>query len=121
MKWLFALMAASVLTASAADISGNWKATADFGGQTMERTFVFKVDGTKLTGETTSSMMGKSTITDGKVEGDNVTFNITVRFQENETKLTYKGKVNPAGNEIKFTVEGIQGGNTIEWNAKKVQ
>ena len=86
-------LAATALTASAADISGNWKATADFGGQTIERTFVFKVEGTKLTGETTSSMMGKSTITDGKVEGDNVTFNITVKFQDNETKLTYKGKV----------------------------
>src|SRR5207249_1879678 len=120
MKWLFALFAASALTAAAADISGNWKATADFGGQTMERTFAFKVDGNKLTGETTSSIMGKSNISDGKVEGDNVSFNITAKFQENETKLTYKGKVNPAGNEIKFTVEGVQGGNTIEWIAKKV-
>jgi len=121
MKRLFALLAAFALMAATADISGNWKATADFGGQTMERTFVFKVDGNRLTGETTSSMLGKSTITDGKVEGDNVSFVISVRFQENETKLTYKGKVNPAGNEIKFTVEGIQGGNTVEWNAKKVQ
>ncbi len=121
MKWLLVLFAAFAMTAAAADISGNWKATADFGGQTMERTFVFKVDGNKLTGETTSSIMGKSTITDGKIEGDNVTFNITVKFQENETKLTYKGKVNAAGNEIKFTVDGVAGGNTIEWNAKKVQ
>jgi hypothetical protein len=32
-------------------------------------------------------------------------------------KLTYKGKI--SGNEIRFTVEGIQGGNTIEWVAKK--
>ena len=121
MKWFLALFAVSALTVSAADISGNWKATADFGGQTMERTFTFKVDGNKLSGETTSSMMGKSTITDGKVEGDNVSFIITVRFQENEAKLNYKGKVNAAGNEIKFTVEGIQGGNTVEWNAKRMQ
>jgi hypothetical protein len=121
MKRRLALLAVSVMTAAAADISGNWKATADFGGQTMERTFTFKVDGNKLTGETTSSMMGKSTITDGKVEDDNVSFTITVKFQENEAKLNYKGKVNAAGNEIKFTVDGIQGGNTIEWNAKRVQ
>jgi len=121
MKWFFALLAATAMTAFGADISGNWKATADFGGQTMERTFTFKVDGNKVTGETTSSMMGKSAITDGKVDGDNVSFTITVKFQENETKLNYKGKVNAAGNEIKFTVEGIQGGNTVEWNAKRVQ
>ena len=120
MKWLMVLFAASALTAAAADISGNWKATGEFGGQTMERTFVFKVDGNKLTGETTSSIMGKSTITDGKVEGDSVTFTITAKFQENETKLAYKGKVNAAGNEIKFTVDTAAGGNTIEWTAKKV-
>ncbi len=59
MKRVLVLMALSVLCAMAADISGNWKATADFNGQSMERTFTFKVDGTKLTGETVSSMMGK--------------------------------------------------------------
>ena len=118
MKWLLALIAATALTASAADISGNWKATADFNGQTMERTFVFKVEGSKVSGETTSQMMGKSALTDGKVEGDTVTFTITVKFQDNDMKLNYKGKVNAAGNEIKFTVDGV-GGQTIEWNAKK--
>ena len=121
MKWLLVLFAVSALTAAAADISGNWKATADLGGQTVERTFVFKVDGNKLTGETTSSLFGKSTITDGVVEGDNVSFTITAKFQENETKLTYKGKVNAAGNEIKFTSQSAAGGNSFEWNAKKVQ
>jgi len=71
-----ALTAASS-TASAADISGNWKGAAETPNGTIERTFAFKVDGHKLTGETTSSMMGKSTIADGKVDGDTVTFTIT--------------------------------------------
>ena len=118
MKWLTVLFAMFVFTASAADINGNWKATADFGGQTIERTFVFKVEGTKLTGETTSQMMGKSTITDGKVEGDNVTFTITGNIQGNEMKLTYKGKVAADGKSIQFTVDA--GGNNIVWDAKKV-
>ena len=43
---------------------------------------------------------------------------VTVKLQDNETKLNYKGKINAAGNEIKFTVDGI-GGQTLEWNAKK--
>ena len=119
MKWLLVLLAAFAFTATAADISGNWKATADFGGNTIERTFVFKVEGAKLTGETTSQMMGKSTINDGKVEGDNVTFTITGNIQGNELKLNYKGKISPDGKAIKFTSDGA-GGNTIEWNAKKV-
>src|SRR5215472_14362769 len=109
MKWMLVLLAFCAFTISAADISGTWKATAEGPNGAMERTFVFKVDGNKVTGETTSSMMGKSTITDGKVDGDNVTFTITVKFQDNEMKLNYKGKVN--GNEIHFTVENPAGGN----------
>jgi hypothetical protein len=123
MKRLLAL--ASILTAifvaaaSAADISGTWKGTAENQGGTIERTFVFKVDGTKLTGETTSEMMGKSVITDGKIDGDNISFSITANFQGNDMKLTYKGKV--AGDTIKLSVEfpGGGGGPTIEWTLKK--
>lgn len=120
MKRIFLLSALLAFCAMAADISGNWKASADFNGQTMERTFTFKVDGSKVTGETTSSFAGKSEITDGKLEGDMVTFTITVNFGDNPMKLTYKGKINAAGNEIHFTVENPEGGNSIEWNAKKV-
>ena len=46
---------------------------------------------------------------------------ITAKFQDNEMKLTYKGKLNSKGDELKLTSEGGQGGQTIEWNAKRVQ
>lgn len=107
------------LAAFAADISGTWKATAEGPNGSMERTFTFKVDGAKVTGETTSSMMGKSVISDGKLEGDTVTFTITGKFGDNEVKLNYKGKV--SGNEIHFTSQmaGGDGGQAIEWTAKK--
>jgi hypothetical protein len=118
MKKAIALLAMLAVSALAADISGTWKGTADFGGQTIERTFVFKVDGSKLTGETTSSMMGKSIITDGKVDGDNISFTITVKFQDNEMKLNYKGQVK--GDAIHLTVDNPQGGQPIEWTAKKL-
>ncbi|MBI5283055.1 MAG: hypothetical protein HY858_15320 [Candidatus Solibacter usitatus] len=117
MKRLLALMAITALAAFAADITGNWKATAEGPNGAMQRTFAFKQDGAKLTGETVSSMFGKSVINDGKVEGDIVTFTIVVKFQDNEMKVNYKGKVN--GDEIKFTVEGAMGGQTIEWLAKR--
>jgi hypothetical protein len=117
MKWLLALLTAFALHAAAADISGNWKATAESPNGTIERTFVFKVDGAKLTGETSSQMMGKSTITDGKIDGDNVSFTITVNFQGSDVKLNYKGKV--SSDQIKFTVEGFNGGASLEWVAKR--
>src|SRR5713226_10750277 len=117
MKRLLFLMVALAVIAMAADVTGNWKATAEGPNGSLERTFVFKVDGHKLSGETTSSMMGKSTIMDGKVDGDNLSFTITVKFQDNEMKLNYKGKVN--GDEIKFTAEHPNSGQTLEWHAKK--
>ena len=118
MKRLLVLLAVFALTALAADITGTWKATAEGPNGTMERTFVFKVEGSKLTGETTSSMLGKSTIMDGKVDGDNLSFTIMVKFQDNEMKLNYKGKV--SGNELTLTVEIPESDQSIEWHGKRV-
>ncbi len=118
MKWLLVLMTVFSIIAFAADLNGAWKATAEGPNGTMERTFVFKTDGNKLTGETTSSMMGKSTIMDGKVDGDNLSFTIVVKFQDNEMKLNYKGKV--TGNEIRLTAENPATGQTLEWRGKKM-
>ena len=118
MKWALALTALFASILCAADISGKWKGTAETQMGTVERTFVFKVDGNKLTGETSSNRFGKSTIEDGKIEGDNLSFTITVNFDGNEGKASYKGKVN--GDTIKFTVE-VQGvDQTIEYTAKRV-
>jgi hypothetical protein len=118
MKKLLALTAILAIAAFAADIAGTWKATAEGPNGAMERTFVFKVDGNKLTGETTSSMMGKSTIMDGKVDGDSLSFSIMVKFQDNEMKVNYKGKV--SGNDIKLTAEIGDSGQTLEWVGKRV-
>ena len=121
MKWLLIVAAAFAAVASAADIGGTWKGTAEMQGNAIERTFVFKVDGNKLTGETTSEMMGTSAITDGKIDGDNISFTVAVKFQDNEMKLNYKGKI--SGDTIKLTVDfsgfGGGGGQTIEWTLKK--
>jgi hypothetical protein len=94
------------IAAQAADVTGKWVAQVPGrDGQTREQTFNFKVEGEKLTG-TTSGFRDDLTIADGKVTGDEITFNVTMSFQGNERKLVYKGKV--TGDEIKFTrtVEG---------------
>ena len=118
MKRLLVLTALCAMAGSAADISGNWKGTADFQGQAIERTFVLKVDGSKLTGETTSQLLGKSTIEDGKIDGDNISFTITADIQGNTLKMTYKGKV--SGDTIKLTADlGADIGQSIEWTLKR--
>jgi len=118
MRWLLCLMAVFALTASAADIGGNWKGSAETPNGTVERTFVFKVDGHKLTGETNSARFGKSVIEDGNVVGDDVSFTLTVNVQGTEGKVVYKGKVD--GDTIKFTVELQALGQTLEMTAKRV-
>ena len=85
----------------AADVSGKWTAQVPGrGGQTRETTFTFKAEGNKLTG-TVSGMQGDNPISDGKIDGDNISFTVALSAGGNEIKLLYKGKV--AGDEIKFT------------------
>jgi hypothetical protein len=120
MKRLLALFVVLAAAAMASDLDGNWKATADGPQGAMERTFTFKTDGGKVTGETTSTMMGKSAINDGKLDGDTVTFNITIDLGGNSMKVEYKGKV--SGKEMKLTAQlagGDGGGQAIEWKATK--
>ena len=112
--WMTLVLAAAAL---AADVTGEWKATAEGPNGSMERTFSLKADGAKLTGETVSSFAGKSTIREGKIDGDSLSFVITAKIQDNDVEMKYKGKV-LSKDEIKFTAEGFQG-NTIEWLAKR--
>ena len=97
------LLALFVTSAAAADVTGNWKGTAETPNGPIERTFVFKQNGTTLTGESSSELMGKSTIENGKVEGDAISFSLTVKFQDNEFKVNYAGKVE--GDQIKLKLE----------------
>jgi hypothetical protein len=115
-KTFIMMLALFVVSAYGADVTGNWKGTASFGDNSIERTFTFKVDGKKLTGETSSQMMGKSEITDGVIDGDNLSFSITGNLQGTEMKLNYKGTVK--GDEIKLSSEAA--GQAIEWTLKRV-
>jgi hypothetical protein len=121
MKRLIVLAALCAAVLSAADISGNWKGTAENQGQSIQRTFTFKVDGSKLTGETNSDMLGKSVINDGTIKDNTISFTITANLGGNDLKITYKGTV--SGDTIKLTSSfpGMDGGQaqSIEWTLKK--
>jgi len=97
-----------VLLASAwaADVTGKWVAQVQGRNGMTENTFTFKVAGTSLTGSLTNPQ-GETAISEGKVNGDEISFVIVRKFGENEMKILYKGKV--SGDEIKFTRE-FQGG-----------
>lgn len=96
------MIVAFAAAAFAADVDGKWKATYESpDGQKRDSTFDFKADGSTLNG-TVSSARGETKIQDGKVEGDNITFNVVRNFNGQDFKIGYKGKL--AGDEIKMTV-----------------
>ena len=102
----------------AADVSGKWVAQVPGrGGETREATFTFKADGSQLTGSVTGPR-GEAPISDGKIDGDDISFTQVMEFNGNQVKLIYKGKI--SGDEIKFTRERDGGnGRVAEFTAKR--
>jgi len=105
---LLALAFAFVSLSLAADVNGKWK--ADFQGPdgvTRTSNFEFKADGEKLSGKMTSPR-GDADISEGAVKGDDVSFAVVRKFNDQEFKISYKGKI--SGDIIVFKVQfGDQG------------
>lgn len=113
---LLAILAAAAPLA--ADVNGKWVAQATGrDGQSMEITFNFKVDGVKLTG-TVTTHRGEAPISEGKINGDQISFVQVRQFGSHQMKLLYKGKV--VGNEIKFTRQREGSDEVREFTAKRV-
>jgi hypothetical protein len=89
------------VTALAADFNGKWTAEVQgrMGLQTI--TFDFHVDGSTLTGKITTPR-GETDITNGKVDGDNITFDQVMNFNGNSFTTNYQGTADGA-DSIKFT------------------
>jgi hypothetical protein len=116
MKTLIALIALSAMTLSAADITGKWKSVTAGPNGPINRTFVFKQDGAKLTGQTTSDRWGKSSIENGKIDGDAFSFSINVIFEFGYVKVPVTGTVE--GDVMKMAAE--VSGTKFELSAKRV-
>jgi hypothetical protein len=104
----------------AADVTGKWTAEVQGrGGNTMTVTMNLKADGNTLTG-TVSGRNGDTDISDGKVDGNNLSFTVVREFNGNQFKQNYKGTLD--GDTIHFTVtmEGGQGqGRSRQFDAKR--
>lgn len=99
---LFALALLLAGAAFAADVDGKWTGTMATPNGEIPVGFTFKADGATLTG-TTTGPAGEIKIDEGKVDGDNISFSVTVDFQGTPLVLKYKGVV--AKDEIKFTID----------------
>jgi len=122
MKKLFLLsLAVAILglfnIVSAADASGKWTVSVQGrDGTPRTQTFEFKVDGATLTG-TVSGRQGEPTpISNGKVDGDNISFELTRSRDGNSFTQKYTGRV--GADKIVLSV-GMPNGQTREMIATK--
>ena len=94
-------------SAFAADLDGTWESEQPGrDGQTRKTTYEFQSNGSELTGKIINAR-GENPISEGKIDGDNISFTVVRSFGGNEMKMLYKGKV--AGDELTLTME-FEGG-----------
>ena len=98
------MMAFTAATAFAADVTGAWTANmAGPNGDSMKITFTFKQDGAKLTGTAGGPMGDPMEISDGKVDGDKLSFNVSF----NGMTIKHEGVI--TGDTIKLTTKSDSG------------
>ena len=93
-------LALGTVSALAADFNGKWNGDVTTPRGTQTLVFDFHVDGSTLTGKVTTPR-GEIDITNGKVDGDNISFDTVMNFNGNEFTISYTGKAD--GDTIKFT------------------
>jgi hypothetical protein len=101
------LVAATVVcmmtaVAFAASIDGKWTGETQGPNGSRPVSFTFTSDGSTLNG-TTTGRGGDIKITNGKVDGDSVTFDVVREMQGNTMTAHYTGKV--SGSELKLKMQ----------------
>ena len=84
-------LALGTVSALAADFNGKWNGDVTTPRGTQTLIFDFHVDGATLTGKVTTPR-GDTDITNGKVDGDNISFDTVMNFNGNEFTINYTGK-----------------------------
>jgi hypothetical protein len=86
-----------------ADVDGKWTGTIAGPAGDTAVSFTFKADGAKLTGTTVGLDGMDVPIKDGKIDGNNLSFMISLDFGGMPFEISYKGVV--ASDQIKMTAE----------------
>ena len=97
-------MVLSAATTMAADVTGTWTGqSAGPDGNTMQLTFTFKQDGATLTGSVQGPGGDAMAITNGKIDGDKFSFDVSFNG------MTISHQCTVAGDSIKMTTKSDSG------------
>jgi len=99
----FALLLLSAsLAAFAADVAGAWKLSyTTENGLQREALLDLKVDGDSLTG-TVSSSRGSAQIEDGKIRGNEISFQLVRKGNGDEIAVRYRGRIEAGTMKLKM-------------------
>lgn len=97
------LILLSAAVCLAANVNGRWEGSISGPNGDMQLVFNFHANGSKLTGTVATPMGGEEPLSDGKVDGNHLSFK--THFQD--TEITHEGTVN--GNTIDLKIEGPWG------------
>lgn len=104
------LLALLVLPARAADIDGTWTREAQGRGGTTTQTLMLKAEGMKLTGTLDAGRGGATEISDGKIDGNKVSFKVVREFNGNSFTQMFEGTMSGKELSLNVTAEGGRGG-----------
>ena len=114
----FAMAAMLAVPALAADFDGKWKGTMPSrDGNAREVSFLFHSEGAALTGNFIGPMGREVAISDGKIEGEALSFSVSVDFNGSMVKIRYNGKLSGEDLTMKMQREGAT--RSVEFSLKK--
>jgi hypothetical protein len=122
------LLLVVAFVAVAADLTGKWayETAGRNGGPARTTTITLKQDGTKLTGSVPAMMGGRrggggggdaaapppdQEISNGRVDGNNVYFEVKRTTQNGDIVTKYEGTLDGDSLKLKITTPGFQGGD----------
>jgi hypothetical protein len=115
------VLAVSALVAGiafAADVSGTWTASFETQVGTQSYTFELHAQGNALTGKTKGNLTGENAISDGKVDGNKISFVEKATYQGMPLVFNYTGELQ--GDQIHFKRE-LMGNPAEEFDAKRAK
>ncbi len=106
-RCIIALTALTLWVSFAADIDGKWTGQVQGRNGPQTQTLMLKASGNALTGCVQAGRGGPADISNGTIDGNNVSFTVVREFGENKITQEFKGMI--SGGELKLTVSGGRG------------